>query len=136
MALGGGIILKCQDDLLRDIANIHGSYHPRIETDNAVTLICDTLMESGIKRALFLFDRPVSNSGRIVERINRLGYEKSYPIEAKTADGVDRKLMDSKKIVLTNDSMILESGVRWSDLLTPLVHAKIPTARIVDLRCR
>ncbi len=135
VALSGGVVLECQDGLLRDIANIHGSYHTRIETDDAIGLLCETLFRSDLARALFLFDRPVSNSGRIVEKINRFCRERNYPILAKTADGVDRTLMNAKEIVLTNDSMILESGVRWSDLLTPLIRRDIPAAKIVDLRC-
>ncbi len=135
VALGGGILLYCQDDLLRDIANIHGTYHPRVETEGAITLLCEAVREAGLSEATILFDRPVSNSGRIVREVNEIARRTHSPVTARTADGVDRRLVRAGEVVLTADSMILERGVHWSDLCGWIIRTKIPAATIVDLRC-
>lgn len=38
-ALSGGVVLRCRDGCIRDIAGIHGSYHPINETRQAIELI-------------------------------------------------------------------------------------------------
>ena len=64
-ALGGAVVLVCRDTTCRDIAGIHGSYRKVAETLPALERLITVLDELGIRRCRWLFDRPVSNSGRI-----------------------------------------------------------------------
>ena len=64
-ALGGGVVLCCRDETYRDIAGVHGTYRQVAETIPALGLIGRTLSELKAAGVHWLFDRPVSNSGRI-----------------------------------------------------------------------
>ena len=64
-ALGGGIVLGCRDGTFRDIAGVHGTYRKVAETMPALELIGARLWQLEVSQAGWLFDRPVSNSGRI-----------------------------------------------------------------------
>ena len=63
-ALGGAVVLKCRDTTCRDIAGIHGSYRKVAETLPALERLASVLEARG-RPCRWLFDRPVSNSGRI-----------------------------------------------------------------------
>ena len=64
-ALGGAVVLVCRDTTCRDIAGIHGSYRKVAETLPALEKLVTVLARLGVRRCRWLFDRPVSNSGRI-----------------------------------------------------------------------
>jgi len=133
-ALGGGIVLRGMDGCYRDIANIHGSYSLRIETQEAVELVGKTIKTLKVKEALWLFDRPVSNSGRLAKLVNDTAKKLGSPMHAKTADQVDTKVKTCGSIAVTADSVILNSGTEWFDLAAWLIEHKIPNANIVNLK--
>jgi len=132
-ALGGGIVLRGVDGCYRDIANIHGSYTLRHETEKAVELTGISIKELQVKDALWLFDRPVSNSGRLAQLVNDTAEKLGAPMHAETADQVDSKVKTCSRVAVTADSAILSSGVAWFDLAAWLIEHKIPDARIIDL---
>ena len=132
-ALGGGVLIRGADGLVRDIANVHGNYSFRVETEQAVELAAEALKELQVGETLWLFDRPVSNSGRIAALVNRVAEEKGVPMHAETADRVDSRLKECEGIVVTADAAILDSGVRWFDLSGWILDHKLPDVRIIDL---
>ena len=133
-ALGGGIVLRGMDRCYRDIANIHGSYTLRLETEKAVELAGNAILELKIKDALWLFDRPVSNSGRLARLVNDTAAKLGAPMRAETADQVDTKVKTCARVAVTADSAILSSGTAWFDLAAWLIEYKIPDAKIIDLQ--
>jgi hypothetical protein len=132
-ALGGGILIRGVDGCIRDIANVHGSYSFRKETEKAVELAAEAIEELGIKEALWFFDRPVSNSGRIAQLVDETARRLNVPMRAVATDRVDVLLKECKGVVVTADAVILDSGVAWFDLARWIVTHKISEADIVDL---
>ena len=134
-ALGGGIILLGTDGCYRDIANVHGAYALREETEAAVAMVADALKEAQVADALWLLDRPVSNSGRLAALINRCAKERGAPMRAETAQQVDAKIRACHGVAVTADSQILAAASAWFDLAGRLIETRIPEACLVDLRC-
>jgi len=133
-ALGGGVILIGTDGCYRDIANIHGSYALRAETANAIALVGEAVRQSGVEKARWLFDRPVSNSGRVAALVNETARRLPAAMEAKTAEEVDAKIKACGGVAVTADSEILSSGVAWFDLAGRIIQTRIRDAALVDLR--
>jgi len=133
-ALGGGIILVGSDGCYRDIADIHGSYSLRSDTEEAIGLVADTLREAEVKEAHWLFDRPVSNSGRVAALVNAIAEQRTVPMEAETAKEVDARIKQCSGIAVTADSDILSSGIAWFDLAGFIIRNRVKHANIVDLR--
>jgi hypothetical protein len=133
-ALGGGIILIGTDGCYRDIANIHGSYALRAETENAIALTAEALKRAEVGEARWLFDRPVSNSGRVAALVNETARRLAVPMAAETADEVDAKIKRCQGVAVTADSEILSSGVAWCDLAGWIIQNRIKEALLVDLR--
>lgn len=63
--LGGGVVIHCRDGTFRDLAGVHGTYRRVVETMPALDRLAGRLEELRVGPVRWLFDRPVSNSGRI-----------------------------------------------------------------------
>ena len=73
--LSGGILFRCMDGAVRDLAALRGTYRIISETEEAVRRMLGVLQEANVRAAHILLDEPVSNSGRlktlIADIINR-----------------------------------------------------------------
>ncbi len=132
-ALGGGVIFKSFDSCCRDLSSVYGSYRIVAETRSAIELIGKTLQQVSPEKVLWLFDRPVSNSGRVAGLVRKVAAEHNWPFEAELTDQTDSLISKSKQIVVTCDSAILERADNWCNLACETIAQQIPDAWIVDL---
>jgi hypothetical protein len=132
-ALGGAVLLWCRDGTYRDIAGVHGTYRKVAETLPAVERLASVLLALRVLRARWLFDRPVSNSGRIRGLVLQAAAERSWDWTVELEDNPDPVLKRSSAIVVTSDSAILDAGPRWFNLARHVVESSCPSARVVDL---
>ena len=132
-ALSGGVLVVCRDGCVRDLSSVHGSYRAVEETERAVVLAGETLAALGHASALWLFDRPVSNSGRISERVRAIAGERGWPWEVRAEFNPDRDIIDSPRIAVTADSNVLDHAARWLNLSRLIVERDIQSPWLIDL---
>jgi hypothetical protein len=132
-ALSGGVLLRCRDGCVRDMSSVHGSYRSVAETDEAIRLIGEILIGAEPASALWLLDQPVSNSGRLAQRIREVAAEHNWPWTVEVVMNPDKVLRSSDQIVVTSDSNILDGVKGWVNLGEMLVTQRLPEAWIVDL---
>jgi hypothetical protein len=133
-ALGGGMLLICRDGCLRDLSSVHGSYRSVMETESAIGLIGEFLQSANLGAAQWLLDKPVSNSGRLAQRIGETAAARAWPWSVEVVANPDRVILHSDKIAITSDSIILDGVSRWVNLASHLVADRLPHAWIIDLR--
>ncbi len=133
-ALSGGVLLRCRDDCLRDMSSVHGSYRSVNETEEAIGLISETLLAAEAASAVWLLDQPVSNSGRLAQRIRELSVELDWPWTVEVVMNPDKAIRASDQIAVTSDSNILDGVKGWINLGEMLVAQYLPEAWVVDLR--
>jgi hypothetical protein len=133
-ALSGGVLIRCRDGCVRDMSSVHGSYRSVAETEEAIRLISETLLGAEPASALWLLDQPVSNSGRLAQRIREMAAEHNWPWEVEVVMNPDKVLRSSDQIVVTSDSNILDGVKGWINLGETLITQRLPGAWIVDLR--
>jgi hypothetical protein len=80
-----------------------------------------------------LFDRPVSNSGRIRGLVLQTAAEQSQDWSVDLVENPDPLLKQSADIVASADSAVLDSGAIWLNLARHVVEKACPGAWIVDL---
>jgi len=134
-ALAGGLVFRCRDGCLRDIAGVHGTYRKVDETIPAIEQIGAVLARLAVSRACWILDSPVSNSGRLATILRGVAAQHTWPWETQLLPRPDPVLIQSSEIVATADSAILDRTTRWFNLAAEVVCAlKLPSARIsVDL---
>ena len=132
-AMSGGVIFKGRDGCFRDLASIHGTYRKVAETIPAVELIGRFLNQIGVDKALWLLDRPVSNSGRLKTLIGELADKNNWNWEIQLLLSPDAELIKTDQIVASSDSVILDGCRKWTNLAAEIVKQKIHSATIIDL---
>ncbi len=133
-ALNGGVLMICRDGCIRDLSSVHGSYRSVQETECAISLIGEALVTIGSGPAEWLFDKPVSNSGRLAQRVNDSAIERGWKWAVKTVFDPDAEIMSSTAIAVTSDSVILAKATRWINLSSYLIQKFLPQAWVIDLR--
>jgi hypothetical protein len=115
-ALSGGAIVLCRDGCLRDLSSVHGSYRQVSETEAAICLLSEILLEGAPESALWLLDQPVSNSGRLAHRIRTLAEQNQWPWEVEVVMNPDKTIQESRLIAATSDSNVLDGVEHWVNL--------------------
>lgn len=132
-ALGGGVVLGAQDGAFRDLSAMSRHYRRVAETRVAVNLVGDCLAELKCGSVRWLFDQPISNSGKLARLLREIAGERCWPWEVELVPNPDRVLRASKEVVATADSGILDRCGRWFNLARYVVEQKAPQAWLVDL---
>lgn len=132
-ALAGGVLLRCRDGCLRDMASMHGSYRRVAESRPAVELIGDESQRLNLGTMHWFLDRPVSNSGRLATLIRELAEQHAWDWTVTLDDSPDARLIASVEIVISADSVILDRCGRWANLARDIVTREIPDASFVRL---
>lgn len=133
-ALGGGVLLLCRDGCLRDLSSVHGSYRSVEETERAVALALDSLGALAPATVRWLLDRPVSNSGRLAQKVEALARARGHAWAVETVFNPDREMARARAAVaVTSDSNVLDAVARWTNLGAHLVARHVPNAWVVDL---
>ncbi len=133
-ALSGAYLFRGRDGCLRDLASLHGSYRRVEETGQAFIAIGETLARLGVTRVDWVFDAPVSNSGRLRALALAIAEERRWPWIVELSNNTDRAVACADAIVVSSDSWILDRAARSAAMLEPILEAHAIDARIVDLR--
>jgi hypothetical protein len=131
--LSGGIILQGPDGCMRDLSGIHGSYRKVTETHTAVDLIHATFAYWGISRVRWLFDSPVSNSGRIAGFIRERAAELGSDWETELVFNPDKVLCEKGKIVVSSDSYVLDNCRSWINLAASVIKINKLSPAIINI---
>jgi hypothetical protein len=132
-ALGGAVVLSCRDETYRDIAGLHGTYRRVDETLPALNLLGATISGMSVSHCRWLFDRPVSNSGRTRSRFLAYAEQHAQDWSVELVDDPDPLLKASAEIVATADSVVLDSCSRWFNVARHIIETQCPNAWIVEL---
>ncbi|HWS56287.1 MAG TPA: DUF5616 domain-containing protein, partial [Pyrinomonadaceae bacterium] len=135
-ALGGGPLFRGRDAAVRDLSSVHGSYRSVDETEAAILLAGEALSALGPASARWLLDRPVSNSGRLAERVRGLAAARAWPWEVEVVFNPDREITTSPRLALTSDSNVLDGAARWFNFNEYLIANYLPQAWVIDLSSR
>jgi hypothetical protein len=134
-ALGGAIVLHCRDGTYRDIAGIHGGYRKVAETLPALEKLAVVVTRLELRQVHWLFDRPVSNSGRIRSLVVQTAASNGWNWSVELVDDPDAVLKQSPEIVATSDSVILDRASAWLNLARLVIDVECPAAHVIDLCC-
>lgn len=136
-ALRGGLLVTTVDGGLKDLAGIHGTYRASPATDEALERVARRLVARGWGDApvRFLIDAPVSNSGRLAERVRTRAAARAHPWTAHVVADPDQDLAVAPRdeVVATGDACVLDRCGAWIDLGAEVVRGEVPGAWVVEL---
>lgn len=133
-ALSGGLLFIGRDACYRDLASVHGTYKKVVETLPAIQLIGDYLTNLKIEKAIWYFDSPVSNSGRLKTIFYEQATANNWNWDIHLVHNPDKELINSNSgVIVSSDSMVLDNTKGWANLGAFIVDNCIKTALLVDM---
>lgn len=120
VAFSGSPLFECMDGTIRDLAGLRGTYRIIDKTELALTALGEVLSRHKVKKAVFYLDAPVSNSGRLGQKIKEhLG---AYPFETEiiVMNEVDYALKQLDHVV-SSDAIILDNCKSWYNLVREIL---------------
>lgn len=121
IAFSDSMLFECMDGTIRDLAGLRGTYRLVDKTDTAIQAISETLSELKIQKAVFYLDAPVSNSGRLKERIAELMQNVPFELDIRIENAVDY-LLKQESPVITADAIILDECECWYNLTRKIIR--------------
>jgi hypothetical protein len=132
-ALSGGVLVVGRDGCVRDLSSVHGSYRAVDETERAIMLAGEALAALAPASVLWLFDSPVSNSGRLAARVREVAAARGWPWEVRAEFNPDREIANSDRVAVTSDSNVLDGVARWLNLGAHLIEKHLTRPWLIDL---
>jgi len=134
-ALSAGVLMLCRDGCIRDLSSVHGSYRAVNETETAIELIGETCAALRPNSVEWVLDSPVSNSGRLAERIRALADERGWNWSVETLFNPDAAILKSKRVVISSDSHVLDGAESWINFNRYLIDQRLADSWLIDLSC-
>lgn len=132
VALSQGLLVKCQDGTIRDLAGLRGTYHIIDKTKIVVNYILEALLEKGVKQVNIYLDAPVSNSGQLRSLILKSASDYKLDIIVHVISNVD-SVLESLEYVITSDAIILNKCISWINLSDFVVANKMKNYWLLDI---
>jgi len=132
-ALSGAVLLRGRDGCIRDLASVHGSYHRVEETLPAIETIGRLLAALDVTEAVWCFDAPVSNSGRMKTFLEEAATRAGWPWRVELHRNPDQVLTASDGVAVTSDGWVLDRVQHWANLTRAFVESLNPRPEVIDL---
>ncbi|WP_412987311.1 DUF434 domain-containing protein [Pontimicrobium sp. IMCC45349] len=128
-ALSGAYLFKGVDGAYRDLSSVHGTYKRVQQTETAIHLVGETLKHH---KVIWVFDQPVSNSGRLKTMLREIAEQKGYHWDIILDHNPDKMLAQSKHIIVSSDAWILDRTKHWLNLAAYLINQHIENSNIIE----
>lgn len=129
--LSEAYIFRGLDECYRDLSSVHGSYKRVNQTQEAITLVGDYLNAAKVEQVTWVFDKPVSNSGRLKSLLASIAEERNYNWSILLDFNPDKFLVASNEICISSDSWIIENCESWFNLIGELFSEGIIQSDLV-----
>lgn len=131
--LSGRLLVLSDDAFFRDISGLSGRFKRTGKTEKALRLLFDVIKTFNPRHTLFLFDAPISKSGRLAEEVRGRLLQENIPGDARAINVPEEILIGFQGVVATSDTAIIDQSEGVIDLAgyilrRLLFHREEPTA--------
>lgn len=120
--LKGLIVIKANDGYLRDISKVSGKYKQSEYTIQAIQMVLKKLKVLSPKEVNFFLDKNISKSGQLAALIKEELENINIKGDARTVQCTDKAVIESVKVVISNDRIILEKTRAHLNLISLILY--------------
>lgn len=114
--LAEGFVFEGLDGCYRDIASVHGTYRQVQTTAQALIIIGKALQQLQLQQVIWVFDAPVSNSGKLKGSCYEIAGKHHFPWEIILEHDADKYLINSDHLIGSSDAWVLNECKAWFNL--------------------
>jgi len=126
-------LVVADDGFIRDISGVSSAYKMRDVTVRTIDLIMEILNRSRPRRVVFLFDSPISKSGRLAGYVADRLREAGLAGEARAVKVPERILIGYDGVVATSDTAIIDRVEKVVDLAGYIIRNRVPKPVLIKL---
>lgn len=131
--LSDAYVFEGVDDCFRDLSEVHGTYKRVNQTQQSIELTASFFQKSNVEKLIWIFDKPVSNSGRIKQMILDFAQENNLNWEVELEFNPDKFLAENSEIAVSSDAWILDHCKNWFNLVGYLITEEKLTVNLVKM---
>jgi hypothetical protein len=131
--LSEAYIFEGTDGCFRDLSGVHGTYKRVNQTQRAIELVALFYKKSQSENLIWIFDKPVSNSGRIKEMIVDFAKENYLDWNVELEFNPDKFLAENAEIMVSSDAWILDNCRNWFNLVGYLINEEKLSGNLVKI---
>jgi hypothetical protein len=120
--LSGRPLILGGDGFIRDISGLSGRFKKTERTEEALQLIFEVVKRVKPYQTLFLFDAPISMSGRLAQEVRDLLKKESLLGDARAVKVPEKILIGFTGVIATSDTVIIDRSEKVVDLAGYIVR--------------
>jgi len=122
------------DGFIRDISGLSGNFKKNEKTEEALQLIFDVLKEMKPHQTLFLFDSPISMSGKLAQEVRERLKMEDLPGDAMAVKVPEKILIGFSGIIATSDTSIIDQSPKVVDLAGYILSQRLKLKSLLRWR--
>jgi hypothetical protein len=130
--LSGRPLILGSDGFIRDISGISGNFKRTSKTEEAIRLIIKTLRKVKPHHTLFLFDAPISKSGKLAHEVRDSLKKENLSGDAQAVRVPEEILIGFPGVIATSDTAIIDQSQKVVDLAGIILSKKIGSASLIQ----
>ena len=110
------------DGFIRDISGLSGKFKKTEKTEEAIHLIINALKKLKPSQTLFLFDAPISMSGKLAQEVKRQLKKENLQGDAFAVKVPEKILIGYPGVIATSDTAIIDQSKKVLDLAGDIIR--------------
>jgi len=132
--LSGRPLILGDDGFIRDISGLSGSFKKTETTEKAIQLIINVLKNIKPRQTLFLFDAPISMSGKLAQEVRGLLKRENLSGDAIAVKVPEKILIGFPGVIATSDTAIIDRSKKILDLAGYILRKKTKLESLFQLK--
>jgi len=132
--LSGRPLILGDDGFVRDISGLSGSFKKTEKTEKAIHFIINAIKKIRPHQTLFLFDAPISMSGKLAQEVRRRLKREKLEGDALAVKIPEKILIGFPGVIATSDTAIIDQSKMVLDLAGYILRKKIRLESLIRLR--
>jgi hypothetical protein len=131
--LSGRPLILGDDGFIRDISGLSGRFKKTETTEKAIRFIIHALKNMKPRQTLFLFDAPISRSGKLAQEVRRQLKEEKVSGDALAVKVPEQLLIGFQGVIATSDTAIIDQSKKLLDLAGHILREKTELESLIQL---
>lgn len=119
------------DGFIRDISGLSSSFKKTELTEEAIRLILAIIKKMKPLHTLFLFDAPISKSGKLAQEVRESLKRENLAGDARAVKVPEKILVGFPGVIATSDTAIIDQSKKVLDLAGTILSNKIRSASLI-----
>jgi hypothetical protein len=103
------------------------------QTEEVLVIISNAFHKLGAERVIWIFDAPVSNSGRLKTFCYEIAEQHGFIWDVYLDNAPDKYLIADDKLIVSSDAWVLNGCHEWFNLISYIINQSLDLSRASNI---